>query len=76
MVGLYNDINETIDTFYDTSITYQPNHIANAHMERSAAEVYPMDITGDEIIANRQPCLEDDTIPCIIEPDDDSYESM
>ena len=75
MVGIYRDIIEVINEFYDTSITYQPNHIANANMERSAQEVYLFDITGDEALADQQPCLEDDTIPCIIERNDDTYES-
>ena len=75
MVGLYRDIIESVNEFYDTSITYQPNHIANAHMERSAQEVHLFDVTGSEELANQQPCLEDDTIPCIIERNDDTYES-
>ncbi len=62
MVGLPQDIHEAIREFYDESITYQPNSIANQLMERSQGQVF----TGDEL---------DDRIPLIYEETIDDYES-
>ncbi|MBA3954330.1 hypothetical protein H0X48_03380 [Candidatus Dependentiae bacterium] len=76
MVGLNNDIIESVNEFYDESITYQPNHIANAQMERSAGSVHPMDLSGDDLLEDQQPCLLDENIPCIIEENDDDYETF
>lgn len=76
MVGLSKDIIETIDEFYDESITYQPNHIANAQMERSAGSVHPMDLSGDTALEDMEPCLLDESIPCIVEKTDDDYETF
>jgi Type II secretion system (T2SS), protein E, N-terminal domain len=69
MVGLGNDIHETIEEFYDRSNTYQPNGIENELMERSGIEVHP---TGEE----RHPYGDvNETIPLIIEETRDDYES-
>jgi hypothetical protein len=64
MVGLPQDIHETIDEFYDESDTYQPNDIANQLMERSAQDVHPM-----------ERILLDERIPSIVEETIDDYES-
>jgi hypothetical protein len=64
MVGLPQDIHETIDEFYDRSDTYQPNDIANQLMERSMQDVFPPGRTAL-----------DERIPLIIEETIDDYES-
>ena len=69
MVGYGPDIIETIDEFYDESITYQPNHISNQQMERSMMEVHPM---GEEL---RVEDKEEERIPHVYEATDDDYES-
>jgi hypothetical protein len=61
MVGLPQDIRDAIREFYDESITYQPNSIASAPMERSQQEVHP----SDQI---------DQNIPEIVEETVDDYE--
>lgn len=62
MVGLPQDIHDAIREFYDESITYQPNSIANQQMERSQGEVF----TSDQL---------DSRIPLIFEETIDDYES-
>ncbi len=62
MVGLPQDIRDAIREYYDQSNTYQPNHISNQHMERSAQEVH----TPDQ---------DDQRIPLIVEETVDDYES-
>lgn len=42
MVGLAQDIRDSIEEFYDESITYQPYTISNQLMERSMIEIYPL----------------------------------
>lgn len=62
MVGLPQDIRDAIREFYDESITYQPNSIANQLMERSQGDVFtPNELDG------RIPLIYDETI--------DDYES-
>lgn len=62
MVGLPQDIRDAIREFYDQSITYQPQSIANQRMERSQGEVY-----SPEQLDGRIPLLYEETI--------DDYES-
>jgi len=62
MVGLPQDIHDTIREFYDESDTYQPNSIANQLMERSQGQVF----MADEL---------DERIPLIYEDTIDDYES-
>lgn len=69
MVGLAQDIRNAINEFYDKSIEYQPNHIANAKMERSQVDVHPM---GEDI---KQEDIENRNVPNEIEETDDDYES-
>lgn len=64
MVGIPQDIHETINEFYDRSNTYQPNDIDNQLMERSMQDV---------ITTNRAAL--DERIPLIIEETIDDYES-
>lgn len=50
MVGFISDIRKSVEEYYDESITYQPNDIANELMERSGMEVHPLtesDLTQD-----------------------------
>jgi hypothetical protein len=62
MVGLPQDIRDAIREFYDQSISYQPESIANQLMERSQGEIYsPEEIDG--------------RIPLIFEQTIDDYES-
>ena len=49
MVGLPQDIRDTIREYYDESITYQPNSIANALMERSAQDVHEPDQLEEDV---------------------------
>lgn len=67
MVGLAQDIKDTIREFYDESITYQPNHLESALMERSEQEVHPI----DEIRVEGHP---DERIPFVNQETDDDYE--
>ena len=62
MVGLPQDIRDAIREFYDESITYQPNSIANQRMERSQQSVH----TKEQL---------DPSIPMIVEKTIDDYES-
>lgn len=50
MVGLPRGIIDSIQEFYDASITNQPNYIQNELMERSMIEVNP---TGEELFDER-----------------------
>jgi len=78
MVGFAPDIRETIEEFYDKSITYQPNQIENQELERSMGEVHPL---GEDLNAYpnenmRTDKPEDrDSIPNIWEETNDDYES-
>ena len=62
MVGIAQDIRDTIREFADESDTYQPNDIANQQMERSQQEVH----TAYD---------DDPRIPLIVEETVDDYES-
>lgn len=62
MVGIPQDIIDTIREFADQSDTYQPNDIQNQQMERSQQEVHT-------------PYDEDPRIPLIVEETIDDYES-
>ncbi len=62
MVGLPQDIRDAIREFYDESITYQPNSIANQRMERSQQSVHTIEQLDPEI-------------PMIVEETIDDYES-
>lgn len=62
MVGLPQAIRDAIREFYDESITYQPNSIANQRMERSQQSVH----TKEQL---------DPSIPMIVEETIDDYES-
>lgn len=70
MVALPEDIIDAIEEYYDQSDTYQPNHIANALMERSAIDVHPSNIYDEDHACQEDP----NTIPCIVEKTDDDYE--
>ncbi len=63
MVGLPQEIRDSIREFYDESITYQPNSISNQRMERSAQSVH----TKEKL---------DPEIPMIVEKTVDDYESQ
>ena len=71
MVGLAQDIRDSIEEFYDESITYQPNDIANELMERSAQEVHETDQYQQDVAHHEY--IED--IPLIVEETVDDYES-
>lgn len=62
MVGIPQDIIDTIREFADESDTYQPNDIQNQQMERSQQEVHT-------------PYDDDPRIPLIVEETVDDYES-
>ena len=66
MVGIAQDIQETIEEFYDASDTYQPNDIANRLMERSSFDAYSPERIETE---------EGQIIPLMVEETDDDYES-
>lgn len=68
VVGLASDIIETIDEYYDESITYQPYSLEAQLMERSQQEVHSM---GQDIIQEDH----NTEIPEIIEDTIDDYES-
>lgn len=72
MVALPQDIRDAIEEYYDKSDTYQPNDIANRHMERSAIDVHEPDITKQDDV--RHPEFIDD-IPLDLQVTDDDYES-
>ncbi len=78
MVGLPQDIRDAIREYYDESITYQPKHISNALMERSAQEVHEpdqleQDLTRPNLEVAHREFIED--VPLIVEETDDDYES-
>lgn len=83
MVGLAQDIIESIEEFYDESITYQPNDIENRQMERSAWDEYsPTEIESHNM--ERSSRIEypneidtelNQRIPLLVETTDDDYES-
>lgn len=68
MVGYIQDIRDTINEFYDESITYQPDHISNQHEERSMIDVHPM---GEELKVKDQP---NEEIPLDWQETRDDYE--
>lgn len=47
MVGFISDIRQSVQEYYDESITYQPNDIQNELMERSGMEVHPHNEDGE-----------------------------
>jgi hypothetical protein len=67
MVGLAQDIRDTIQEFYDQPITFQPNEIDNQLMERSGQDVHPSDQLEVEDHPNEK-------IPLIFEETIDDYE--
>lgn len=69
MVGFIGDIRESIEEYYDESITYQPNDIANEQMERSGMEVHPMGQTLENLDL-------DSEIPVIYQETNDDYEGQ
>lgn len=71
VVGLAQDIRDTVREFYDKSITYQPNDIENEQMERSAMDVHPHVEPAEEL---RQENRDDEPIPTINQETVDDYE--
>lgn len=72
MVGLPQDILDAIQEYYDQSDTYQPNDIANQHMERSAIDVH----TPEQLEQIPQhPGEMDERIPLDLQDTVDDYES-
>ncbi len=68
-VGIAQHIKDAVREFYDESITYQPDDIANQLMERSQQEVHPM--SNDEIVQKNK----NEHVPDIWEETIDDYES-
>ncbi len=67
-VGIASDIRESINEYYDESITYQPDGLESQLMERSQQDIHSM---GQQIVQQGYNI----SIPEIIEDTIDDYES-